>query len=113
MVIEVCPQGITVQTYGNGSASRCENTQAPEPPWLKTAMFFGSDDFGEAFGYVYSFCMIGMVLGSPFLALVYDKTGSYNLGWVTCEIMCVLSILCIVYAVDRMYKETEKTGSQE
>ncbi len=82
-------------------------------PSVITAMFFGSDDFGEAFGYVYSFCMIGMVLGSPFLALVYDKTGSYNLGWVTCEIMCVLSILCIVYAVDRMYKETEKTGGQE
>ena len=77
-------------------------------PSVVTAILFGSDNYGAVFGNVYSFCMLGMVLGSPFLALVYDMTGSYYLGWATCMVMCLLSIACLVYTVDRCQKLSDE-----
>lgn len=70
-------------------------------PSVVTPMLFGTRDYGMIFGYVYRFCMLGMVLGSPFIALVHDMTGTYSLAWATCFFLCLLSIVCLLYAENR------------
>lgn len=67
-------------------------------PSVVTAALFGTREYGTIFGYVYSFCMLGMVLGSPFIAAVYDLTGTYRLAWAACFALCLLSIVSLVYA---------------
>ena len=70
-------------------------------PSVVTPLLFGTKEYGTIFGYVYSFCMIGMVVGSPFIALIFDVTGTYQLAWSTCFAICLLSIICLVYADNR------------
>ena len=67
-------------------------------PSVVTPLLFGTREYGTIFGYVYSFCMLGMVVGSPFIAFVYDITGTYRLAWACCFALCLLSIVCLVYA---------------
>ena len=38
IVMDVKSYGITAATYGNGNDNRCAKTQAPDPPWLNSAM---------------------------------------------------------------------------
>jgi MFS family permease len=67
-------------------------------PSVVTAALFGTREYGTIFGYVYSFCMLGMMLGSPFIAAVYDLTGTYRLAWAACFALCLLAIVSLVYA---------------
>ena len=77
-------------------------------PSVVTPLLFGTKNYGVIFGYVYSFCMLGMVLGSPFIAFVYDMTGAYSLAWMTCFALCLLSIVCLVYADSRCHRALEE-----
>lgn len=77
-------------------------------PSVVTPLLFGTKNYGVIFGYVYSFCMLGMVLGSPYIALVYDMTGTYTLAWMTCFALCLLSIVCLVYADSRCHRALEE-----
>jgi MFS family permease len=67
-------------------------------PPVTTAAFFGCKEYGTIFGFVYAFCMMGMVLGSPTLALIYDTTGSYRLAWAACFALSLLTIACMIMA---------------
>ena len=67
-------------------------------PSIVTADLFGTKDYGEIFGYIYRFCMLGSVLASPVLAWIYDTTGSYHLAWMTCFLLCLLTAICLGYA---------------
>lgn len=77
-------------------------------PSVVPPLLFGTQDYGIIFGYVYSFCMLGMVAGSPFIALIYDMTGTYMLAWSTCLALCILSIACLVYTDDRCKAAVEE-----
>ncbi|WP_418745907.1 MFS transporter [Frisingicoccus sp.] len=67
-------------------------------PSIVTVKLFGKEYYGEVFGYVYRFCMLGSVLGSPVLAWIYDATGTYHLAWMTCFMLCLLTAVCLCYA---------------
>ncbi|MDD6090483.1 MAG: MFS transporter [Candidatus Limivicinus sp.] len=102
---------LLLQTNGNESMmwimAGCFSvgiTNGTVAPSVVTAALFGTKDYGTIFGYVYSFCMLGMVLGSPVIALIYDLTGTYRLAWATCFTMCLLTIVCLSYA-DRLCRK--------
>lgn len=73
-------------------------TNGTVAPSVATAALFGTRNYGTIFGYVYSFCMAGMVLGSPVIAAIYDLTGTYKLAWAACFTLSLLTIVCLVYA---------------
>ena len=45
-----------------------------------------------------------MIVGSPAIAAVYDFAGSYKFAWITCFVLSILSIICLVYADMRCKK---------
>ena len=73
-------------------------------PSVVTAATFGSKDYGAIFGFVNIFSMAAMIVGSPAIAAVYDFAGSYNFAWITCFVLSILSIICLVYADMRCKK---------
>ncbi|MDD5945846.1 MAG: MFS transporter [Clostridia bacterium] len=73
-------------------------------PSVVTAATFGSKDYGAIFGFVNFFSMAAMVVGSPAIAAVYDFAGSYKFAWITCFVLSILSIICLVYADMRCKK---------
>ena len=68
------------------------------------AATFGSKDYGAIFGFVNIFSMAAMIVGSPAIAAVYDFAGSYKFAWITCFVLSILSIICLVYADMRCKK---------
>lgn len=50
-------------------------------PPLVTSSIFGTEQYGEVYGYVSSAIQIGMSVGSLLVASMYDVTGSYSLAW--------------------------------
>ena len=73
-------------------------------PSVVTAATFGSKDYGAIFGFVNIFSMAAMIVGSPAIAAVYDFAGSYKFAWITCFVLSILSIICLVYADMRCKK---------
>ena len=70
-------------------------------PSVVTAATFGSKDYGAIFGFVNIFSMAAMIVGSPAIAAVYDFAGSYKFAWITCFVLSILSIICLVYALQK------------
>lgn len=73
-------------------------------PSVVTAATFGSKDYGAIFGFINCFCMAAQVFASPAIASVYDFTGSYQIAWIICIALSLLSVVCLIYADMRCKK---------
>lgn len=66
---------------------------------------FGKKNFNLMRGLTQSPMQLGMSLGGLMLALTYDVTGSYGLGWIGCIVLCIISAMCFLYAYGQVGKE--------
>lgn len=67
------------------------------PPVITAAMF-GSKHYGEIYGYVNLSVYLGAALSVPAIAIIYDKTGSYQVAWLLCIVLIILSLICLLYS---------------
>lgn len=67
------------------------------PPVI-TAGLFGSKHYGEIYGYVNLSVYLGAALSVPVVAMVYDKTGSYQAAWLLCLALIVISLISLLYS---------------
>lgn len=64
------------------------------PPFL-TSDLFGKKDYGTLFGIVTLANSLGSATGGPALGLIYDITGSYNIGWFMLVGLSAIMMICI------------------
>ncbi len=73
----------------------CSGTVTPP---VVTAATFGAKHYGEIYGFVNFGVMAGGALGAPVVAAVYDFAGSYDVAWIACSILCIVSTVLLVLA---------------
>jgi MFS family permease len=73
----------------------CSGTVTPP---VVTAATFGSKHYGEIYGFVNFGVMAGGALGAPVVAAVYDYAGSYDVAWIACSALCIVSTVLLVLA---------------
>ncbi|MEN6566208.1 MAG: MFS transporter [Veillonellales bacterium] len=78
--------------YGLGI---CTGTVCPP---VITAAMFGSKHYGEIYGYVNLSVYLGAALSVPAIAVVYDRTGSYQMAWLLCIAMIAVSLAALLYS---------------
>ena len=78
--------------YGLGI---CTGTVCPP---VITASMFGQQHYGEIYGYVNLSVYLGAALSVPAIAVIYDRTGSYDIAWIICIVMIGLSLLALLYS---------------
>lgn len=78
--------------YGLGI---CTGTVCPP---VITAAMFGSKHYGEIYGYVNLAVYLGAALSVPAIAIVYDKTGSYQAAWYLCIALILVSLVALLYS---------------
>ena len=59
---------------------------------------FGQQHYGEIYGYVNLSVYLGAALSVPAIAVIYDRTGSYDIAWIICIVMIGLSLLALLYS---------------
>ncbi|WP_314064065.1 MFS transporter [uncultured Vagococcus sp.] len=74
-------------------------------PPLVTSSIFGTEQYGEVYGYVSSAIQIGMSVGSLLVASMYDATGSYRIAWIMLLVLtaCTLMSWIGAYYQSRKY----------
>ena len=55
---------------------------------------FGTKSFNVMRGITQTPLQAGMSLGGLMVSGIFDMTGAYNLGWITCAVISVLSAIC-------------------
>jgi len=78
--------------YGLGI---CTGTVCPP---VITAAMFGSKHYGEIYGYVNRCVYLGAALSVPAIAVIYDKTGSYQMAWLLCIALIIVSLIALLYS---------------
>ncbi|WP_378956197.1 MFS transporter [Pelosinus sp. sgz500959] len=78
--------------YGLGI---CTGTVCPP---VITAAMFGPKHYGEIYGYVNRCVYLGASLSVPAIAVIYDKTGSYQMAWLLCIALIILSLMALLYS---------------
>jgi MFS family permease len=78
--------------YGLGI---CTGTVCPP---VITASMFGSKHYGEIYGYVNLAVYAGAALSVPAIAVIYDKTGSYQIAWLLCIALIIISLGALLYS---------------
>lgn len=78
--------------YGLGI---CTGTVCPP---VITAAMFGSKHYGEIYGYVNLSVYLGAALSVPAIAIIYDKTGSYQAAWLLCITLIIVSLIALLYS---------------
>jgi MFS family permease len=73
----------------------CSGTVSPP---VVTAATFGSKYYGEVLGFVNFAVMAGGATGVPAVAAVFDLTKSYQIAWISCAVLSILSIILLSYA---------------
>lgn len=71
-------------------------------PGLTIKQAFGTKDLGKKLSIVNAFNFTGLALGPTVLALFYDMSGSYSLGWTTYIILAVLSAVLTFIGVKKV-----------
>ncbi|MDO4566757.1 MAG: MFS transporter [Oscillospiraceae bacterium] len=71
-------------------------------PGLTIKQAFGTKDLGKKLSIVNAFNFTGLALGPTVLALFYDMSGSYDLGWTTYIILAVVSAALTFVGVRRV-----------
>lgn len=79
------------------------------PPVL-TSRIFGAKNYGPIYGMTNLFLQAGMAIGSPVIAYVFDKTGSYFISWQLCLAVSLIALFSLLYSVNagRKLLETRK-----
>ncbi len=73
---------------------------------IVTSSLFGKKDYNRIYGYLNVGCSIGTAVGSPFMASVYDATGSYQAAWIIyAGLMAVNFVLFVL-----IERSAEKNG---
>lgn len=65
---------------------------------LLTASIFGAANYSENYGYMKMSQQAGMAIGAIVIAFIFDSLGSYQMAWVACSVMMLLSAISIIYA---------------
>jgi len=78
--------------YGLGI---CTGTVCPP---VITAAMFGSKHYGEIYGYVNLSVYLGAAISVPAIAIIYDKTGSYQAAWYLCIALIMISLIALLYS---------------
>lgn len=73
-------------------------------PTLLTAKIFGNRDYDAIYGMVVSANFLAGVLGSVGVSLLFDITGSYNIIWPMCTIAMALTLVSLVFCLNRSEK---------
>ena len=81
-------------------------------PLLLSATF-GTKNFNIMRGLTQSPMQLGMSLGGLLLAAVFDRTGSYKLGWGMCIVIGALSAICFAAAKRMADRYTERREDSE
>lgn len=71
-------------------------------PGLTIKQAFGTRDLGKKLSIVNAFNFTGLALGPTVLALFYDLTSSYSLGWTTYIILAIVSAVLTFIGVRRV-----------
>lgn len=79
----------------------CSGTVTPA---VLTSKTFGSKNYGQIYGMTNLFSQAGAALGSPCVAFVYDKTGSYVYAWYLCFAIGIVMIGGLLYSVNQSKK---------
>lgn len=74
---------------------------------------FGTKNFNIMRGLTQSPMQLGMSLGGLLLAAVFDRTGSYKLGWGMCIVIGALSAICFAAAKKMADRYTERREDSE
>ena len=74
---------------------------------------FGTKNFNIMRGLTQSPMQLGMSLGGLLLAAVFDRTGSYKLGWGMCIVIGALSAICFAAAKRMADRYTERREDSE
>lgn len=62
-------------------------------PPLITSSVFGTEKYGEAYGFMNSAAQVGLSVGSLLTAQIYDSTGSYHAAWILLGVLTVATLL--------------------
>lgn len=63
------------------------------PPLLVSSIF-GSKNYGEVYGLTTSTMNLGSAMGSLIVAQIFDRTGSYSMGWLLLMVVVALTVIC-------------------
>ena len=74
---------------------------------------FGTKNFNIMRGLTQSPMQLGMSIGGLLLAAVFDRTGSYKLGWGMCIVIGALSAICFAAAKRMADRYTERREDSE
>ena len=66
------------------------------PVTLFAAFYFGGKDFALIFSVLNMAMQIGTAISGPALAIIYDVTGSYFLGWIMLFVFGIIITACLV-----------------
>lgn len=83
---------ISAVSFGLSSAM-----QVILPAYL-TQKFFGTFDYVSNVGLITTILYLGVSVGTPSGALVYDLTGDYRLAWILFAILSIAVLVCILIA---------------
>jgi len=72
---------------------------------LLTSATFGTKNFNIMRGITQSPMQFGMSLGGLFMATIFDKTGIYSMGWISCIILCVICISLFIWSYEDARKQ--------
>jgi sugar phosphate permease len=82
---------MVIMSFGNAAPS----VMGP----VLTGTMFGQKSFAQIWGFVGTGMSIGSAAGAPLWGLVYDATGSYDLGIIVASALLVLAAILITIAV--------------
>lgn len=68
-------------------------------PPLITSEIYGSKNYAQVFGIINSVMQIGLTFGSLMIAKIYDRTGSYQSGWLLLFTLTLLTMISWLSAV--------------
>ncbi len=60
--------------------------------------YFGREKFGSILGFTIGMMTLGNIIGAPLAGFIFDRWHSYQLAWLGCAALSIVSILIIVAA---------------
>lgn len=75
---------------------------------ILTSKFFGKKDYGSIYGIITTILYLGISVGIPLSALLFDVSGTYKTTWILFAILAVIALICILIADVLSQKEYQK-----
>ncbi|WP_148265238.1 MFS transporter [Desulfosporosinus orientis] len=74
---------------------------------------FGSKHYGEIYGYVNLSVYLGTALSVPAVAMIFDKTGSYQVAWFLCIALIMISLVALLYSDIKCHSLKDNRENQQ